>query len=373
VPLQCGGLAWHLVRHRRGIVAILAVAAVCLLVAGIGAYGARVVVDEDEFAGRAVVTLRSDEMREEVGARIGSRLASERPELSPGEQLIEDAVAETVTSDPAFHAAFRDGAARLHRSLFDDPDAEPTMTVDGSGAMLTAELRRRVQQQRIDVPRMDDVPLFTVGNDGRERTLRRLAPVASDIALPASLILAIAGLALLAIAMVREPDHRRAVWGAGLAVAAAGGLTAAGVTAAQDFVLDNFDTSFGDAVVTSVWDAYLAELRLWALAVGAAGLVAAAAAGGPRPSPSAMLAAPASRSGRAARAAGLLAVAALAVEIPELVLHTGLVALAAGLFYIAAGDLLRVLAPPQCAARRTRLAVGAAALMALLAVATVPI
>jgi hypothetical protein len=84
-----------------------------------------------------------------------------------------------------------------------------------------------------------------------------------------------------------------------------------------------------------------------------------------------MLAAPASRGGRALRAAGLLAVAGLAVQIPELVLHTGLIALAAGLFYVAAGDLLRVLAPPRSYGRRARLAAAAGAMLALIAVAAV--
>lgn len=143
-------------------------------------------------------------------------------------------------------------------------------------------------------------------------------------------MLALVAFALLAFAVWRERDHRRAAWGAGLAVAAAGGLTAVGVTAAHDFVLVNFDTGFGDAVVSSVWDAYLADLRLLALTVGAGGLVVAAAAGGPRPPLLVGLAAPSSRRGRGLRAAGLLGVAALAVELPELLLHTGFVALAAG-------------------------------------------
>jgi hypothetical protein len=257
--------------HRRGTAAVLAVAAVCLLAAGVGGCAQHAVLDEDAFADRAVSGLQSDEVREEVGARIAGRLAGARPELSACEPLIEDAVSEGVTSEPAFHAAFRDGAARLHRALFADPDAEASMVVEGSGAMLTVELRRRLPDQRADVPALDDVPLFTIGGDGRERALRRIAPAARDAALPLSLALAIAGLGLLALAVLRERDHRRGVRGAGLALAAAGGLTAARVTAAQDFVLDNFDTSFGDAVVGSVWDAYFAELRLWTLAVGAAG------------------------------------------------------------------------------------------------------
>jgi hypothetical protein len=359
--------------HRRGIASTLAVAAACLLIAGIGGYGAFTVLDRDEFADRAVATLGSDEVREEVGARIGARLASERPELSPGEQMMEDAVAESVTADPAFLEAFRAGSARLHDALFSDADADASLVVDGSGAMLRSELQKRLSQGGPQVPRMEDVPLFTITAEGREGALRRVVPPVADATLPLSIALGIAGLFLLALAVARERDHRRAVWGAGLAVAAAGGLAAAGVTAAQDIVLDNFDTGFGDAVVTSVWEAYLADLRLLALAVGAGGLVVAAAAGGPRPSPAALLAAPASRRGRALRGTGLLAVAALAVQFPELVLHTGLVALAAGLVYVAAGDLLRAVAPPSCAARRLRAAALAAALLGLIAVITVPV
>jgi hypothetical protein len=50
------------------------------------------------------------------------------------------------------------------------------------------------------------------------------------------------------------------------------------------------------------------------------------------------------------------------------VLHTALVAIAAGLVYVAAGDLLRVVAPPSCAARKLRAAALAASLLALIAI-----
>jgi hypothetical protein len=348
--------------HRRGSVLILAIAAACLLVAGVGGYGAYAVLDRDAFADRALHTLTSDEVREEAGVRIASRLADDRPELSASEPMIADAIAETVAADPAFQAGFRAGAVRLHGALFGDPDAEASMVVAGSGALVRAELLR----QGADPPRLEDVPLFTLG-EGRERLVRRLAPPARDVALPLSIVLAIAGFSLFALAVVRERDHRRAVWAAGLAVAAAGGLTAAGVTAAQDFVLDNFDTGFGDAVVSSIWDAYVFDLRMWALSIGAGGLVVAAAAGGPRPSPATLFHAPASRRGRALRAVGLLGAATLAVQIPELVLHTALVAIAAGLVYVAAGDLLRVVAPPSCTARKLRAAALAAGLLGLIA------
>ena len=358
-------------RHRRGIAGILALAAACLLMAGVAGYAHFAVLDEASFADRAAGTLASDEVREEVGARIGRRMVSARPELAAGEPMIETAVAEAVTADPAFQVAFRDAALRMHRALFGDADAPAVFVVEGSGARLRAELGRRLDRRAL--PAMDDVPLFAAGAQGREASARAAAPRAADLAGPAALALGLTGLLLLLLAFVREPERSRAAWGIGLAVAAAGGLAAAGVTAAADVVLDNFDTDYGDSVVSTVWDAYVGDLRLWSLALCAAGLVVAAVAGAPRPAPAKLLAAPASRGGRAVRAGGLLAVAALAVQIPELVLHTGLVALAAGLFYVAAGDLMRVLAPPRCAARRIRAVAVAGALLALIAVVAVPV
>ena len=59
--------------------AIFAVAAACLLLAGIGAYGQYAVLDEDHFADRAVGTLRSDEVSEELASRLAVQLVAERP------------------------------------------------------------------------------------------------------------------------------------------------------------------------------------------------------------------------------------------------------------------------------------------------------
>jgi hypothetical protein len=354
----------------RGTAAILAVAAICLLAAGVGAYVRHAALDAAAFADRAAIALRSDEVRTELGARMGSRLVAEKPQLATGEELLADAVAKRVAGEPAFRQAFLDGVSRMHRALLSDPDAEMSLRVEGSAAALRAEVKRRLG---LDVPPMGDVALITIGETARERTLRRLAPAAADLALPLTLAFGLAGALLLALAAARAPDRRRALWGAGLAVAAAAGLVAAATTAAEDILLSTFDTGFGDAVAGTVWDAFAGDLRLWGLAVCAAGLVVAAAAGGPRPAPATLLAAPASRRGRAARAAALLAVAALAVQVPELVLHLGLAGLAAALFYVAAGDLLRVLAPPRSYARRVRLAAGAAAMVALIAVAAAPV
>ena len=287
--------------------------------------------------------------------------------------MLEDAIAIRVAADPAFDAAFRTGAARMHHTLFSDADGEASLVVAGSGAAVRRELEARIPALEGRVPRLGDPTLMSIGSDRRERALRAVAPPARDLTPRLTIVFGIAGLALLALALARAPSRRRGVWGAGLMVAAVGGLAAAGVTAAHNVVLTHFDTSFGDAVVTQIWNAYLGDLRTWGLAAGAAGLVVAAAAGGPRPSPRAALAAPASRRGRLARATGLLVLAAVAVQVPALLLHVGLVTLAAALVYVAAGDLLRVLAPPEGAARNWRAAGTTAVLVALIAFAAVPV
>jgi hypothetical protein len=359
------------VGERRGITGILVAAAACLLIAGIAVHARLAVIDEAAFASRATSTLRSDEVRLEVAARTGRRVVAERPEMAPGEAVVEDAIAQGVALDPAFQAGFRTAAARMHHALFWDPDAEASLRIAGSGAALRADLRNRVPEVAGQLPRIGDPALLSVGSTGPERALRRVAPWARTLTGPLAVGFGVLGLGLLGLAIARAGDRRRAVWGSGLAVAAAGGLIAAGVTAARDLVLERFDTSYGDAVVSVVWNAFLGDLRIWALAACAAGLVVAAAAGGPRLAPRALLAVPRTRGTRLLRAVGLLAVAGLAVQVPQLVLHLALVAVAAAATYVAAGDLLRVFAPPHGAARHARAAAVAAALLALIAVVAV--
>jgi hypothetical protein len=356
--------------QRRGIALLLAAAAGCLIVAAIGAYSLYALLDADAFADRAAGTLHSDEVREEIATRMTARVIEQQPELARGQDAIQEAAIMQVTTDPSFAPAFRRAALGVQRALVSDADADARFRVAGSGAALQQRLEQLPNWHSLET--IDDPRLMSLDPAGRGAALRTLVPVARATALPLTILFALAGAALLALGITRAADRRHGVWAAGMTVAAAAGLLAAGVTGVCDVVLNQFDTGFGDAVIVQIWDAFLGDLRAWALAAAAAGLVVAAAAGGPRLSLRGLLATPRWGGDRLARAIGLLAIAVLAVTLPHLVLDVGLVALAGGLVYVAAGELVRVLAPPDCPRRVARAAATAGSLLVLLAVVVVP-
>ena len=93
----------------------------------------------------------------------------------------------------------------------------------------------------------------------------------------------VAGLLGLLLVPLTARDRRRGVWGSGIALAGAGGALLAGWIGARTLTLEGFDTSWGDAVVKTIWDAYLGDLRAWSLGIAGAGIIIAAAAARPEP------------------------------------------------------------------------------------------
>jgi hypothetical protein len=114
-------------------------------------------------------------------------------------------------------------------------------------------------------------------------------------------------------------------------------------TIAKAIVLSTFDTSHGDAVVGTIWDAFLGDLRLWGLAMGATGvIVAAIIEPGTRGAWRRALHAPAGAAGRLARAAGLAVLAALLLWMPEVPLDLALVSGAGVLVFSAVAEVVRI-------------------------------
>ncbi len=120
----------------------------------------------------------------------------------------------------------------------------------------------------------------------------------------------------------------------------------AATSIARAVVLSSFDTSHGDAVVSTIWGAYLADLRLWALAVGALGVIAAAAfePGAPGAWRRGLERAlnPGGSPARLLRAGALILLAVLLLWMPEVPLDLALVSAAGVLVFSGAAEVVRV-------------------------------
>ena len=156
----------------------------------------------------------------------------------------------------------------------------------------------------------------------------------------------LAGLLLLLGAALRAPTLRLGLRRAALGLALAGGAIVAATAVGRAVVLSTFDTSHGDAVVGTIWGAFLADLRLWGLLAGGLGIVAAAVfepgAPGAWRRASARVLAPHGSAARLARAGGLVVLAVLLLWMPEVPLDLAVVTVAGLLVFSGAAEVVRL-------------------------------
>jgi hypothetical protein len=120
----------------------------------------------------------------------------------------------------------------------------------------------------------------------------------------------------------------------------------AATTVGRAVVLSTFDTGHGDAVVGTIWDTFLGDLRVWGLVAGAGGVVVAAVCEpGRRDAWRRLLSSalsPAGSAGRLLRAGALLVLAVLLVWIPQVPVDLAIVTLAGVFLFTAAAEVVRV-------------------------------
>jgi hypothetical protein len=318
---------------------LLVCGVVALIAGGIGLYAQRTVLDTEAFADRATGTLAQDEVRAEVEARLAEREVAVAPELAPRRPVLEAAIHDLV-SDQRFPAVWHAEAEAMHRAL---------LAGDGAGLALPgADLRHAVEARSRTVGAVlpaGDPELMHLGGGRLENGLVEAATWGPRIASLAPLALLLA-VALLAAAALRASTRRLGARRVALGVALAGGATVAVTTIARAVLLSTFDTSHGDAVVGTIWDAFLGDLRLWGLAVGAAGVIVAAiiepGMRGAWRRAVAAAAAPSGAAGRLARAAALAVLAALLLWMPEVPLDLALVSAAGALVFTAVAEVVRI-------------------------------
>jgi hypothetical protein len=322
---------------------LLVAGVLALVLGGVALYARHAVLDERAFADRATAALGQDEVRDEIARRIADREISEIPQLAARRPTVEAAIAEVVEG-PAFPGEFRAGATALHRSLFADAPGATALALPGAARELRAAVARHSPAAAKLLPPADP-QLFGIGGGRLESALRDAAPLGRDLSALAPLAL-LAGVLALVGAALRAPTLRLGLRRAALGLALAGGVIVAATAVGRAIVLSTFDTSHGDAVVGTIWGAFLADLRLWGLIAGGLGVVAAAifepgAPGAWRRAGTRVLA-PRGSTARLARAGGLVALAVLLLWMPEVPLDLALVSVAGLLVFSGAAEIVRL-------------------------------
>jgi hypothetical protein len=328
-----------------------------LVLGALALYGRHAVIDQQAFAARATEALQQDEVVDEVAARITGRELEGNPALATRRPVIEAAVGDVVESR-SFAGEFHAGALVLHDALFGDGGVATAtdgsgkqlqvrvtaLGLPGAGRALHEAVAARSPATARDLPAADPV-LFSLGGGRLETALVDAAPHARQLSRPAPLAIVL-GLVLLVWAAWRAPTLRLGLRRAALGIAIAGGVLVAATSIGRAVVLSTFDTSHGDAVVGTIWSAFLADLRLWGLGVGAVGLIAAAAfePGAPGAWRRALTVAmsPSGSLPRLARAAGLVLLAVLLLWMPEVPLDLALVVAAGLLVFSGAAEVVRL-------------------------------
>ena len=311
------------IRHRRTTAALIAIAAILVLVGGIVSYAGHVVSNSEQFARRATSTLGNAGMRAVIARRATAQIVSRRSELIAVRPLVESAVDAIVGSSP-FQSIFEGAVYDLHRSVFSSGNDTFTLRLADVAVLVQSALRTYAPAVAAKLPAATGDTLTAVARGD----FRQLSDAARTInrAHDTGPWLVAAGLIASVLAIVLAGERGAAVRRAGLALVVIALLVVVLCTIARPLVLARFSAGDARTAAGVVWDAFLTDLRFWALLAGAGGLllVGCAAVLGGRPEVSILAlvertvsGASSTGAGAAAAACALIAVGALTITAPE--------------------------------------------------------
>jgi hypothetical protein len=374
-------------RSRRIASVALAILGALLLVAGLLAFYAREEILEPEpFADRAVAALEDDNVRDFVGDQIVVTIIdSGSTDLLAARPLLETVVRTAIDTE-SFERLFRRAAFEANRVLFERERKSVAFELSDVSQVVRFGLERLSPELADEVPQEIDLALLRL----KEREFARETLAVADDVRILGIVLPIAALALFALAVIVAPDRRVGVLRVAVAAATGAGALAALMLVVRDrtlagaYGLDETSDEEIRAALDGLFDAFLADLFAWTLALAAGGIVVAAAAAlldrADAEAPLARLrrrfARPADRAGRAVWGIGVVALGVLIAAEPDSAVELVTLTVAAFLLFIGASELLALLGGPGDLAaaereRRRALVRGAATGAAVVAAVTV--
>lgn len=250
---------------------VLVLSGCVLLLAGLLAgFVNRELLDAKRFAEHADAVRQDDAVARQAGIRITDALLTAEPDLTALRPVLESTGA-AVFGSPAFGPVVEGAVEPVHRAFFDSGDDQVVLRLADAGVILTAVAEAHAPELAAQLPSDLDVTLAQVADHSFAARTIRTAHVVSTLAwlLPVAALLCFAGAAALTRSL---RDTMRL---ASLATAALG-LALAVVVLVTSIVLDRVETdTMSRAVLVAGWDQLSGPLLQLAVAVTAAGLVAA--------------------------------------------------------------------------------------------------
>jgi hypothetical protein len=351
------------VRTRLAVsIALTVIGAVLLLVGGLALYLRQEIVDEDAFAERATQTLQEDAVSHAVSRELAAEVSNAGPPQLVSARPILESVFEALIGTQPFERIFDQATRQANRLLFTREKTavlklEDAVTVlrsalEGANPKLAEKIPKNVQPE---LAKLEDRDFGTTTIEAADdvRTL--------GIALP------LLALVVFAAGVVVAPDRRSAITRSGIAVGVVGVLAVVALTVLRSLVVgglegDVLEPDEVKAAGNAIWDGFFGDLRGWAFAVGAAGLiVAAASASLLEPIEVAeraerlrrrLTAKPKATGWRVARGVGAVVLGILVVLNPTLTVQIVAVIAGAVLLFFGTGEILEIIQAPE---RRERL------------------
>lgn len=355
--------------------ALLILGALATYLAVVAGYTRASLFDSQNFGNRAVEAVRAEPVRAVIAEAFADELIRQEPQLIAARPVIISG-AESVLESRASGGVISRAARDVHRGLLTAD--EPSIVVDLADLSVLVRAYLRTADADLDLSRIERAPteLATTLSD------RTVGIKAAQIAARLSWIAFLAPIvALLAFAgtIAWGADRRRSLRAIGLALMVAGAAVITTKVLASGIVLAKVGDRSAPEITLAISNAFLGDLTWWALGIGAAGALLAAAAatlmgpvdatGLPRVAWTYLTRTPQRPSRQALRAGGLVVLGLLILGSPQAALTLAASVVGGYLALVGLTTLLGLLLGPagstQRAPARRRLLAGTAAVAAL--------
>ncbi|MBO9532732.1 MAG: hypothetical protein J7513_07155 [Solirubrobacteraceae bacterium] len=308
---------------------LLVLGAFAAFVAAVAGYARATLVDSDRFGQHAAEAVRAEPVREAIATAFADQLIAQEPQLISARPILISG-AEAALGGRAAAGVIARAAADVHRGLLTADQRSLVVNLADLTVVVQAYLRSTGASEQ--AARLDGTPSQVVTTISDRTVGTQVAHIAGKIAWIA-FVAPIVALLALGGGIAAAGDRRRGLRDAGLALLAVGALVLTLQVVLQATLQRHLLPAASPEIADAIFGAFLGDLGRWALCLGGAGALLAAAAASllqpidltdlPRHAWAAATRAPMHTRGRVLRAAALLAAGLLILGSPQGALTLG--------------------------------------------------